>query len=410
MSDQAKSDQIKFDGTRFEETQPEQTPFERCPPQPADGQNVLKAPSAGANSLAEILSQPQCWNSCLTSLSEHGTLSGVGQRFGKADRWLFIGCGSSYYVALAAAATMTSVTGRPAHAIPASELFLFPEPALANLDGSIPVLISRSGRTSEMLKAAELLRSRNIPALAITCAPEQPLAKLAEASICLPDADEKSTVMTRSFSSMLLALQALAGIIGEDSAFVGSLRRMPSSAANALATLPPRINRFVEAHRFSDYVCLGQGPFYGLACECALKITEMSVSYAQSFHTLEFRHGPKSIVSPETLLVFLLSETGYDAERDVLEEMKALGGTILAVANQADARVRAASDLLVELSLDVPELARLAPYLFAGQLLGLYTGLHKGFDPDSPRNLSRVVTLNGDLNEDQPSAHQDGSR
>src|SRR5207302_7223423 len=83
-------------------------------------------------------------------------------------------------------------------------------------------------------------------------------------------------------------------------------------------------------------VCLGQGPFYGLACETALKLTEMSVSYAQSFHTLEFRHGPKSIVSPKTLLFLLLSDQGYDSECDVLQEMKGLGATILTIDNHAD--------------------------------------------------------------------------
>jgi len=55
-----------------------------------------------------------------------------------------------------------------------------------------------------------------------------------------------------------------------------------------------------------------------------------------------------------------------------------------------------ASDLVVDLQLDVPEYARLAPYLFVGQLLGLHTGLKKGLDPDSPRNLSRVVLLDDD--------------
>jgi glucosamine--fructose-6-phosphate aminotransferase (isomerizing) len=138
---------------------------------------------------------------------------------------------------------------------------------------------------------------------------------------------------------------------------------------------------------------LGQGPYFGLACETALKITEMSVSYAQSFHTLEFRHGPKSIVAPETLVIFLMSERGYDAEREVLREIKRLGGTTLAVTNRAEDRVRAASDLLVEFAFDLPELARLAPHAFAGQFAGLYTGLKKGLDPDNPRNLSRVVIL-----------------
>ena len=81
--------------------------------------------------------------------------------------------------------------------------------------------------------------------------------------------------------------------------------------SRSLRGLSENIQQFVAQHDFADYVCLGQGPFYGLACEYALKVTEMSVSYAQSFHTLEFRHGPKSIVSPQTLLIFLLSEAGY---------------------------------------------------------------------------------------------------
>jgi len=130
----------------------------------------------------------------------------------------------------------------------------------------------------------------------------------------------------------------------------------------------------------------------------------MSVSCAQSFHTLEFRHGPKSIVSPETLLVFLISDTGYEAECELLQEMKALGGTTLAITNRADARVRASADLLVELSLDGPELARLVCYLVPAQLLGLYTGLQKGEDPDRPRNLSRVVVLESEKSKPEHAA------
>jgi glucosamine--fructose-6-phosphate aminotransferase (isomerizing) len=141
-------------------------------------------------------------------------------------------------------------------------------------------------------------------------------------------------------------------------------------------------------------VFLAQGPFFGLASEGQLKVKEMSCSYAQVYHSLEFRHGPKAIVGPETLLTFLMSETGYEAEREVLEEMKDLGATTLVVTNTADDRVRRAADLLLELNLDVPECARLGVYVFACQLLGLYTGLKKGLDPDRPRNLTRVVILN----------------
>jgi glutamine---fructose-6-phosphate transaminase (isomerizing) len=351
-----------------------------------------KAP--GAYSLAEILSQPQCWSACLSQSRESGELKRVRERFLDAQEWLFVGCGSSYYVALSAAATFRLLTGRAARAVPASDVLLYPEMILEAGRKTAPVLISRSGQTSEILRTADLLNSRGIPALAISCAAGQPLEKKASTAIVLAGAEERSTVMTRSFTSMLLLLQALAAEVAGRAEFSGALADMAESVVDALEGLPERIGEFVSGHRFEDYVCLGQGPFYGLACECALKTTEMSVSYAQSFHTLEFRHGPKSIVSPETLLVFLLSETGYEAEREVLEEMKALGATTLVIANRADHRVRDAADLLVEFSLDVPELLRLACYLFPAQLLGLYTGLQKGGDPDEPRNLSRVVVLN----------------
>lgn len=347
--------------------------------------------AAGAHSLTEINSQPQCWTSCFASLRETGVIEKVRDRFGHMDEWLFIGCGSSYYVALCAAATMSIVTGRRARAVPASEVLLYPELILNK--PCVPILISRSGQTSEVLKAADLLRSRSIPTLAITCAQGQSLEKLVTMTITLAAADEKSTVMTRSFTSMLLGLQSVAAVIAGNPQYSKHLTRIPELAAPVLEKIPKLIQDFVAQHQFADYVALGQGPFFGLACEYALKVTEMSVSYAQVFHTLEFRHGPKSIVGPETLLIFLVSEQGREAETDLLEEMKSLGGTTLVVANHAGPRVSASSDVLIDLSIAAPEFASLAPSLVPGQLLGLYTGLKKGLDPDSPRNLSRAVIL-----------------
>jgi len=369
------------------------------------GKGTGSSRAPGAFTLAEIVSQPECWSSCLGNLRDSRMLQKVWDRFGNADEWLFIGCGSSYYVGLCAAASLTALTGRRARAIPASEVLFYAELILASSPKCVAVLISRSGQTSEVLKAAELLRSRSIETLAISCAEGQALERLASLTITVPAADEKSTVMTRSFTSMLLALQHLGGMGGKNASDCDALATIPRLAAPILRTLPDRIRDFVTAHQFADYVCLGQGPFYGLACEYALKLTEMSVSYAQSFHTLEFRHGPKSIVGPETLLIFLLSDEGREAEADVLEEMKSLGGTTCVVANHASNRVRAAADMLLELALDVPELVRLAPSLVPGQLLGLYTGRKKGLDPDSPRHLSRAVILgNGPTNKPEHAA------
>jgi glucosamine--fructose-6-phosphate aminotransferase (isomerizing) len=348
---------------------------------------------SGAYSLAEILSQPQCWADCLKELASSGAIPEIEKRFGKGSEWIFIGCGSSYYIALAAAASWTAITGTRARAIPASELLLFPDLVLAGLGDFVPVLISRSGHTSEVLRAAQFLNERKIASVAISCATQQELRELATISILLPRADEQSTVMTRSFTSMLLALQYLAASLAGKAELVRDLNALPAATEDVLQNLPARVREFVNQNRFSDYVCLGQGPYYGLACESALKLTEMSCSYAQSFHTLEFRHGPKSIVDGDTLIMFLISETSYDAEVSVLEEIKELGGTTVAIANRIDARARAAADFVVELGCGLPQYSCLAPFVFAGQLMGVYTALQKGLDPDRPRNLSRVVVL-----------------
>jgi glutamine---fructose-6-phosphate transaminase (isomerizing) len=351
----------------------------------------------GAHSLAEILSQPQFWGRCIEALQKPGSLDLQRHYLHDANEVIFVGCGSSYYIALAAAASWKIITGRRAQAVAASELLLYPDLVLAGSAGIAAVAISRSGRTSETVRAAEFLeREKDIRTLAATGTRGQSLDQVTSSTLGLPACDEQSTVMTRSFTAMLLGLQYLAAMVAGDDAVIAGLTKLPKLAEAVIGALHPRIREFVTSRHFADYVCLGQGPFYGLACETALKLTEMSVSYAQSFHTLEFRHGPKSIVGPEILLFFLLSEQGYDAECEVLQEMKSLGATTLTIANRADERARESSDLLIELGFDLPELARLAPSVFAGQIAGLYTGLKRGLDPDNPRNLSRVVILDED--------------
>jgi glucosamine--fructose-6-phosphate aminotransferase (isomerizing) len=270
---------------------------------------------------------------------------------------------------------------------------LFPDLIFDSMKEFVPVLISRSGKTSEVLRVAQVLNEKQIPTLAVSCASREKLESIATASILLPAADEQSTVMTRSFTSMLLALQYLAATLAGDTTLLQSFRELPTLAEKVLADLPNKVREFVNHNPFSDYVCLGQGPYYGLACESALKVMEMSRTYAQSFHTLEFRHGPKSIVNDAVLVTFLLSEKNHAAEVEVVEEIKELGGKTLVVANHISRRARAAADLIVELDCALPEISCLAPFVFAGQLVGFYTAMGKGLDPDRPANLSRVVLL-----------------
>lgn len=343
--------------------------------------------TAGANTFAEIVSQPQTWAKCLEKLDR----SRVRPSFEAGQDRIFVGCGSSYYLALSAAATWSMVTGEPARAVPGSQLLLFPEELP---EGFSTILISRSGRTSEIIDAgSQLKRKQRTARLAITCGTGTPIEELAGELIRLPDADEKSTVMTRSFTSMLLALQATAAEQAGATGFASGIRSLPGEMEPQMAKIDETIRRLARSREFDDYVFLGQGPFFGIAQEAMLKVTEMSCSYAQCFHTLEFRHGPKAIAGPETLITFMLSESAMDAEAAVLREVKQFGATTLVVTNRADRAVRDSADYLIELSLTAPEAARAAAFVIPAQLLGLHIGLRKRLNPDAPRHLSRVVML-----------------
>ncbi|MGH9534395.1 MAG: SIS domain-containing protein [Terriglobales bacterium] len=353
-------------------------------------------PTLGAHTGAEIQSQPERWQQSLDHLAATGEARRIAQALGRQRRWLFIGCGSSFYLAQTAAACWRAVTGWEARALPASELLLFPELAWDREASWQPVLISRSGATSEVLRAADFLAAQRQPFLAVTCTPGEALERRAAATLRPTGAEERSTVMTLSFTSMLLAIQYLGAEFAGDEAGREALRRMPAQARPFVDQTRDAVQAFVARHDFADYVWLGQGPYYGLACEGALKVQEMSCSYAQSFHTLEFRHGPKSIVAPDTLVLFQLSAAGGGEERGVLEEVKALGGVTAVVASRGGEGGRDAADLWLEAGAGgdpAGERAWLAPRLAPAQWLGLFTGRKKGLDSDHPRHLNRVVLL-----------------
>jgi glucosamine--fructose-6-phosphate aminotransferase (isomerizing) len=119
----------------------------------------------------------------------------------------------------------------------------------------------------------------------------------------------------------------------------------------------------------------------------------MSSSYAQAYHTLEFRHGPRSIASKDTLITFLLSDAAEAEESLLVGELKKLGAATFVVANRATPALRRDADFLIELGLEEPEYARMAMAAIPAQLLGLAVGLRKGLNPDVPRNLTRAVVL-----------------
>ncbi|HVS89322.1 MAG TPA: SIS domain-containing protein [Candidatus Acidoferrum sp.] len=352
------------------------------------------APTPAEHTLSEILSQPATWRETARQLEQQGMLELVSKVFFPGSPWLFLACGSSYYLSQLVATLWTRQLQVPCSAVPASEFLFAPDETLRRTGAQQVVLVSRSGETTEVLRAAKLLAAdRSILTLGVTCNAESPLEKLCARTLKLTWANEKSTVMTRSFTSMLIAFERLGAKFAGDLELVSALDRLPEQVQPWLAANAGKIQDFGEKRRFADFIFLGQGAHYWMAQEAGLKITEMSSSYAQVYHTLEFRHGPRSIASRNTLITFLLSEAAAEEETLLVSEMKELGAATFVVTNRATEALERASDLLIELRMDEPEFARLAPTAIPAQLLGAAVGLRKGLNPDAPKNLSRVVTL-----------------
>lgn len=353
-----------------------------------------KPSSAGEHTLAEILSQPSVWSETEEQLQQSGTLERLAETFSPRSPWLFVGCGSSYYLSRLIAALWTKHFYIPATGVPASELLFAPEETLRRIGAEQIVLMSRSGETTEVLRVAELLQAhKTVQTLGVTCNSDGPLENLCTHMFKLSWADEKSAVMTRSFTAILLAFQRLGLKFVGDNLLSAALDDLPRKGQTWLTANTDKIRDFANRHPFKDYVFLGQGVHYWLAQEAGLKVTEMSSSYAQVYHSLEFRHGPRSIAGPETLITTFVSDAAAEAEATLVRELKELGAATCVVANRATPELKKYADLLIELALDGPEFARYAVSAIPAHLMGIAVGLRKKLNPDAPRNLTRAVVL-----------------
>ena len=341
----------------------------------------------------EIDSQPEAWTATWRRLQ--GSRQQLSELiFSQCwDTVLFAGCGSTHYLSLAAANLYQQLTGQRARGLPSSEIVLFPNGVYPDVLGQqiLLVAVSRSGETTETLRAVERhRRERHLPALAITCHGDSPLARQTEAVFAAEEAREESVPQTRSFTSMYLATQFLAGLAAGDEAFLAGLERLPMEAEASLARNDDLVSRIAQME-WARIIFLGSGPYYGLACEGMLKLKEMALSWSEAYHFLEFRHGPISLVDSQTLVVGLLSDRAAEEERAVLADVRRLGGQTLTLGEG----LAEESTYSIALESRLPELVRGALYVLPLQLLAYRRALARGLDPDRPRHLKQAVVLTG---------------
>ncbi|WP_182086146.1 SIS domain-containing protein [Aureimonas sp. ME7] len=290
----------------------------------------------------------------------------------RADLLVFVGCGTSYNLALSLAA-YANLAGRKAIAAPGSDWTNRPEALWADWKNTHVVALSRSGESTETVAAAKASRAAGAFVTAITMEPDSALAKTCDQLVATPTHPEEGIVMSVSASLMvLLGLQ----MIGQDVP--------PSAIAGARAlmeALDTGVSRDVLDR--SHFVFLGGGPLFGTALEGALKLMEMSQVTTQAFHPLEYRHGPISLVDDGMGVVVLYSSDQREAEARLVGELRDKGAFVVGIGGPGDLELRIDVDLSLAGLVALPAL----------QILGERVAQARGIDTVSPRHLTKVVSL-----------------
>ncbi|MQY37379.1 Glutamine--fructose-6-phosphate aminotransferase [isomerizing] [Streptomyces sp. RB17] len=285
----------------------------------------------------ELNSQPECW---IRAAEEADRYREALPRPG--ERVAVVGCGTSYFMAQAAAALREGAGQGETDAFAASEF-----PHRRSYDRV--VALTRSGTTTEVLELLARLRGRT-RTTAVTGDPDTPVTSAADDLVVLDFADERSVVQTRFATTALTLLRAHLGLHTDS---------VVADARTALATPLPE-----ELVSCTQFTFLGRGWTVGLANEAGLKMREAALSWTEAYPAMEYRHGPISITTGGTA-TWMLGE----APDGLAEQVRTTGARWIA----------GGLDPLAE--------------LVRVQRLAVAVAAASGLDPDQPRHLTRSVIL-----------------
>lgn len=293
----------------------------------------------GAHMEQELVSQPEMWRRAIAQQQSEDLLPAKGAKVA------VVGCGTSWFMAEAYAAAREAA----GHGV--TDAFAASEARIATRDYDVLVAITRSGTTSEVLQLlAEL--DGSLRTVAVIGDTSSPIVQQVDAVVELPYADEQSVVQTRFATT---ALAYLLSSVGED------LEPAIAQAQQLVNSATPQ--ELLDAEQFTF---LGRGLSVGLAHEAALKMREAVQGWTEAYPAMDYRHGPISIAAPNRVTWML------DAQPEGLDADVTRTGAIY-------------------VNEDRHPLADLA-YIHR---VTLDRARARNLDPDSPRNLTRSVILEG---------------
>ena len=356
--------------------------------------------------LKEIMEQPQAVVSAMRDRIDFASgrvtlpdLTLSHSELARVRRVVLIGCGTSLNAAMVGRHLIERFAGIPAEAESASE-FRYREPFLD--ERTLVVAIGQSGETADTVAAMEQVRRSNARLLAVCNAPDSQATRLADISLLMRSGIEIGVASSKTFIASLTILNLLAMRLGAARGHLSDavLRR----CVDDLSRLPGRISDFISnpqiiedlAGRYyncRNFLYLARGINAPIATEGALKLKEISYIHAEAYPAGEMKHGPIALIDHRMpTMAIATRDSLHDKMVNNIQEVKARGGTVLAVVTQGDDTTAG----LVDEALAVPGVPDyLTPILATVplQLFAYYIAVRRGCDVDQPRNLAKSVTV-----------------
>lgn len=324
--------------------------------------------------------------------------SEVKDRLAKIKRIIIVSCGTSYYSGLVGEYMIEEYTGIPVEVETASE-FRYRKPVL---DETTAVLaISQSGETADTLEAIREGKLKGALTLGIVNVVGSTISRETDAGVYNHAGPEIGVASTKAFTSQLSILALVTLSLGRQRqmSFV-----MGRRIAEELKRIPGLIKKILKKEeeikliakkygKYENWLYLGRKYNFPIAMEGALKLKEISYVHAEGYAAGEMKHGPIAMIDGNFPSLFIVpTDSVYEKVISGMEEVKARGGKILAIATEKNKEITK----LVDDVIYIPKtLEMLTPLLsvIPLQLLAYYIGVNKGYDVDKPRNLAKSVTV-----------------
>lgn len=355
--------------------------------------------------LKEIFEQPASLRNALAGrlILETGEahLGGVNisqEEIKNLSRIVITACGTSWHAGLIGEYLMEEYLRIPVEVEYASE-FRYRDPILDKND--LVVVISQSGETADTLAAMREGKSKGAKAFGICNVVGSTIAREADGGIYLHAGPEIGVASTKAFTSQIAVLVLLTMYLAR--------MRLPAfeqgpELARALNILPRQVQGILErsdeigdlAVEYStnnNFLYLGRGYNFPVALEGALKLKEISYIHAEGYPAAEMKHGPIALIDDKMpVVVIALRDSAYEKIMGNVEEVKARGGRVLAIASEGDTEIAGKVDHVIYIPGTIPGLSPILSVIPL-QLLAYHIAVLRGCNVDQPRNLAKSVTV-----------------